>query len=219
MSLLTATIILGAALFTSFVSSIFGMLGGLLLMAVLITLMSTGPAMVLHGLIQFASNGYRAFLNRQNIQWCIIGAFLIGAVAALAMLVFISFVPDEATVLIALGALPFIAAGLPKNLSLDISRPYMPIFAGLVIVPVNMLAGVGGPLLDVFFPARCADAPPGRGYQGSDTGAGAYNQNHLFRSAGKRHSKLATRALTAGCRCGHGNRHYAWQACAGQADR
>ena len=151
MSLLTATIILGTALFTSFVSSIFGMLGGLLLMAVLITLMSTGPAMVLHGLIQFASNGYRAFLNRENIQWRIIGVFLIGAVAALAALVFVSFVPDEATVLIALGALPFIAAGLPKSLSLDISRPYMPIFAGLVIVPVNVLAGVGGPILDVFF--------------------------------------------------------------------
>ena len=151
MSLLITAIILGAALFTSFVSSIFGMLGGVLLMAVLITLMSTGPAMVLHGLIQFASNGYRAFLNRQDIQWRIIGVFLIGALAALAALVFISFVPDEATVLIALGALPFIAAGLPKSLSLDITRPFMPIFAGLIIVPVNVLAGVGGPMLDVFF--------------------------------------------------------------------
>lgn len=68
MSVVSAAIILVAALFTSFVSSIFGMLGGLLLMAVLITLMSTGPAMVLHGLIQFASNGYRAFLNRKDIQ-------------------------------------------------------------------------------------------------------------------------------------------------------
>ena len=151
MSLLITAIILGAALFTSFVSSIFGMLGGVLLMAVLITLMSTGPAMVLHGLIQLASNGYRAFLNRHDIQWRIIGVFLIGALAALTALVLISFVPDEATVLIALGALPFIAAGLPKSLSLDITRPFMPIFAGLIIVPVNVLAGVGGPMLDVFF--------------------------------------------------------------------
>ena len=151
MSLLITAIILGAALFTSFVSSIFGMLGGVLLMAVLITLMSTGPAMVLHGLIQFASNGYRAFLNRQDIQWRIIGVFLIGALAALAALVFISFVPAEATVPLALGALPFIAAGLPKSLSLDITRPFMPIFAGLIIVPVNVLTGVGGPMLDVFF--------------------------------------------------------------------
>ena len=151
MSLLTAAIILSAALFTSFVSSIFGMLGGLLLMAALITLMSTGPAMVLHGLIQFASNGYRAFLNRQHIQWHIIVVFLVGAMLALTALAFISFEPDEATVLIALGTLPFIAAGLPKSLSLDISRPYMPVFAGFVVVPVNVLAGIGGPILDVFF--------------------------------------------------------------------
>ena len=151
MSVVSAAIILVAALFTSFVSSIFGMLGGLLLMAVLITLMSTGPAMVLHGLIQFASNGYRAFLNRKDIQWHIIFVFLIGAVVALAVLVFISFVPDEATVLIALGLLPLIAASLPKSLALDISRPYMPILVGLIVVPVNVLTGVGGPILDIFF--------------------------------------------------------------------
>ena len=27
----------------------------------------------------------------------------------------------------------------------------MPIFAGLIVVPVNALTGVGGPILDVFF--------------------------------------------------------------------
>ena len=150
MSLPTAAIILSAALFKSFVSSIFGMLGGLPLMTALISLISTGPAMVLHGLIQFASNGYRVFLNRQHIQCRIIVVFLIGAIVALTALAFISFEPDEATVLIALGTLPFIAAGLPKSLSLDISRPHMPIFAGFVIVAVNVLAGIGVPILDVF---------------------------------------------------------------------
>ncbi len=120
-------------------------------MALLISVMSTGAAMVLHGLIQLVSNGYRAFLNRKDIQWPIIGVFMIGAAIALTGLTFMSFVPDEATVLIALGTLPFIAAALPKSLSLDITRPLMPVFAGLVIVPTNVLAGVGGPLLDVFF--------------------------------------------------------------------
>ena len=151
MSLLVIAIILGAALFTSFVSSIFGMLGGLLLMAVLITIMSTGSAMVLHGLIQFVSNSYRAFLNRKAIQWRIISVFLIGAIAALCSLAFVSFVPNEATVLIALGLLPFIAAGVPNRLALDISRPYMPMLVGLIVVPVNVLTGVGGPILDIFF--------------------------------------------------------------------
>lgn len=151
MSLLTATIILGAALFTSFISSIFGMLGGLLLMAVLITIMSTGPAMVLHGLIQFVSNIYRAFLNRKAIHWPIISTFLVGAIAALCGLAFVSFIPNEATVLIALGLLPFIAAALPNRLALNISQPYMPMFAGLIVVSVNAITGVGGPILDVFF--------------------------------------------------------------------
>ena len=151
MSLLVIAIILGAALFTSFVSSIFGMLGGLLLMAVLITIMSTGSAMVLHGLIQFVSNSYRAFLNRKAIQWRIISIFLIGAIAALCVLAFVSFVPNEATVLIALGLLPFISACVPNRLALDISRPYMPMLVGLIVVPVNVLTGVGGPILDIFF--------------------------------------------------------------------
>ena len=120
-------------------------------MAVLISIMSTGPAMVLHGLIQFISNSYRAVLNRKAIQWRIISVFLIGAIAALCGLASISFVPNEATALIALGLLPFIAAGLPNRLALDISRPYMPILVGLIVVPVNVLTGVGGPILDIFF--------------------------------------------------------------------
>ena len=42
-------IILLATIVTAFLSSIFGMLGGLILMGVLISFLSVGPAMVLHG--------------------------------------------------------------------------------------------------------------------------------------------------------------------------
>ena len=51
--------ILIATFATAFLSSIFGMLGGLILMGILISFLSVGPAMVLHGLIQATSNGYR----------------------------------------------------------------------------------------------------------------------------------------------------------------
>lgn len=57
---ITLLIILLATLSTAFLSSIFGMLGGLILMGVLITIMPVSQAMVLHGLIQLTSNGYRA---------------------------------------------------------------------------------------------------------------------------------------------------------------
>ena len=50
--------ILFATLATAFLSSIFGMLGGLILMGILISFLSVGPAMVLHGLIQATSVSY-----------------------------------------------------------------------------------------------------------------------------------------------------------------
>ena len=57
---ITLLIILLATLSTAFLSSIFGMIGGLILMGALITIMPVSQAMVLHGLIQLTSNGYRA---------------------------------------------------------------------------------------------------------------------------------------------------------------
>jgi len=52
---------------------IFGMLGGLILMGILVSLMQVVPVMILHGLIQMTSNGYRAWLNRKDINWKIVG--------------------------------------------------------------------------------------------------------------------------------------------------
>lgn len=148
---MSIAIILLATLGTAFLSSIFGMLGGLILMGVLASLLPVGAAMVLHGLIQLTSNGYRAWLNRKDIQWPIVATLLVGNIIALAGLAFVSFAPDRITVLLALGLLPYIAWALPKNLALDVSKKPVGIFAGLVVVATNLLAGVGGPLLDVFF--------------------------------------------------------------------
>ena len=61
-------VILLSTFFTAFLSSIFGMLGGLILMGVLVFIMPVSNAMVLHGLIQLTSNGYRAWLNKKDIK-------------------------------------------------------------------------------------------------------------------------------------------------------
>lgn len=151
MSPLIAAIILLATLATAFLSSIFGMVGGLILMGVLASLLPVSAAMILHGLIQLTSNGYRAWLNRQDIMWPIVATLFIGNVAAMAALVFIAFSPDRVTVLLALGALPFIAWALPEKAALDVSKKPVGLLAGAVVVATNLVAGVGGPLLDVFF--------------------------------------------------------------------
>ena len=149
--LFTASIIIFATLATAFLSSIFGMLGGLILMGILASILPVGAAMVLHGLIQLTSNGYRAWLNRRDIDWSIVATLLSGNVVALAALAFVSFSPDRISVLLALGILPYIAWALPKNLALDVTKKPVGVFAGMVVVATNLLAGVGGPLLDVFF--------------------------------------------------------------------
>ena len=52
---------------TSFLSGIFGMAGGLILIGVLLTLMPLPAAMVLHAITQMASNGWRAFKHRHTL--------------------------------------------------------------------------------------------------------------------------------------------------------
>ena len=106
-------LILIATFATAFLSSIFGMLGGLILMGILISFLSVGPAMVLHGLIQATSNGYRAWLNRADIHWKIILTMLIGSFISLVILFFIAFQPSQILVIFALGLLPYIAWMVP----------------------------------------------------------------------------------------------------------
>jgi uncharacterized membrane protein YfcA len=149
-NIITVIVIL-ASLATAFLSSIFGMLGGLILMGILVSLMKVGQAMVLHGLIQMTSNGYRAWLNRKDINWKIIGTLSIGNILALAILFFIAFEPDRITVLLALGMLPYIAWTMPSNFAFDVTKTPVGILAGIVVVGTNLLAGVGGPVLDIFF--------------------------------------------------------------------
>ena len=148
---ITLLIILLATLSTAFLSSIFGMLGGLILMGALITIMPVSQAMVLHGLIQLTSNGYRAWLNKTDIKWNIVSTLIIGNIISLVGLFSLAFVPDKITVLLVLGLLPYIAWAFPKNNSLDVSKKPIGILAGMVVVGSNLLSGTGGPLLDIFF--------------------------------------------------------------------
>ena len=88
-------IIIIATFATAFLSSIFGMLGGLILMGILVSILSVGPAMVLHGLIQTTSNGYRAWLNRKDIKWKVILMILTGSLISLICLLYTSDAADD----------------------------------------------------------------------------------------------------------------------------
>lgn len=151
MSAFAALIILVTTLVTSFISGIFGMAGGIILMAVLVALVSVATAMVVHGGIQMFANGYRAFLLRDAIDWRVFGYYCVGATVGVAALFFISWTPDKQALYLLLGLTPMLV-WLPKErLHLDIKRPDHAIVSGFLVQGLNTLAGVAGPLLDLFF--------------------------------------------------------------------
>jgi len=148
---ITSLVIILVTLGTAFLSSVLGMLGGLILIGLLVFLMPIQQAMILHGLIQLTSNGFRAWLNRKYISWRIVHMILIGNLCALIGFFSINFVPDKITVILVLGSLPYIAWALPKDSVLDITKKPVGILAGASVVGSNIISGTGGLVLDTFF--------------------------------------------------------------------
>jgi uncharacterized membrane protein YfcA len=136
---------------TSFLSGIFGMAGGMVLMGILLALMSVEKAMVIHGVTQFASNGWRAVLWWRSIQWRVLRGYAAGAALVVVLLLALDLSLNRAAVLLMLGATPFIAWLLPPSLQLDVDRRGHSVACGVVCMGVQMLSGVSGPLLDTWF--------------------------------------------------------------------
>ena len=147
----TLAIVAVTVLATSFVSGLFGMAGGLILLGVLLVFMDVAPAMVLFGVIQTASNTWRATLWMRYVEWSIVWRFLIGSTTTFLLMRSIAILPSKATLYLALGLLPFAADLVPKRVSLDITKPGVPYFAGCLIIVLQLLAGAAGHILDVFF--------------------------------------------------------------------
>jgi uncharacterized membrane protein YfcA len=136
---------------SSFVSGLFGMAGGMILLGVLLLFIDVAPAMVLFGVIQMASNGWRMTLWFRYVDWSIVWRFLVGSTLVFLLLRSIALLPSKATLYFTLGLLPFAADLVPKRVSLDITRPGVPYFAGCLIIFLQLLAGAAGHILDVFF--------------------------------------------------------------------
>ncbi|MGY2849625.1 putative membrane protein YfcA [Bradyrhizobium sp. USDA 4509] len=136
---------------TAFLSGIFGMAGGLILIGVLLAIMPVPAAMALHAVTQMASNGWRAFLWRRHIVWRQLGYYAAGCVVALLAWSAIFFVPEKPVALLCLGVTPFLARALPMKLQPDPERPSHGLAYGLICMSLMLLTGVTGPLLDTFF--------------------------------------------------------------------
>jgi len=155
---LTSLAIIGATIvFSSFLSGVFGMAGGMILLGVLLYYFDVATAMILFSIIQFFANGWRVVQWRQYVLWPIVSWYVLGAVASFLIMWSIAFVPDKVTVYLALGLMPFAVEVLPAAMRPNIEWRGVPFVTGVVTTVVQILAGVGGLFLDIFFQKSVLD--------------------------------------------------------------
>ena len=149
--LLFHAIVAVAVVATSFISGILGMAGGMILMGILLAMMTLPAAMMLHGVTQLASNGWRALLWRKSVDWRVFRGYVAGAMVALGLFAVLQLVVSKPVALIVMGLTPFITLALPEKLHLNVERRFHPFSCGVVCSTLSLTAGVSGPILDVFF--------------------------------------------------------------------
>ncbi len=136
---------------TAFLTGIFGMAGGLVLMGVLVVILPVPEAMILHGVTQTASNGSRIVMMRGFVAWRIVLRFALGGAVPVGVLSLIVFVPDKGVVLLGIGLLPFVSLAMPAHLVPRVDRGGGAVWCGTSCMVLSLTAGVAGPLLDLFF--------------------------------------------------------------------
>src|ERR1700691_2212223 len=107
MSILTLALLGLTILVSSFISGVFGMAGGMILLGVLLIYFDVPSAMILFSIIQFCANAWRALQWRQYVLWPIFFKYLVGATIAFAAMYSIKFVPNKTMVYLSLGLMPF----------------------------------------------------------------------------------------------------------------
>lgn len=137
--------------FTSMLSGIFGMAGGLVLLWFLLLVFPAGTAMAVHGVIQLTANGSRAWLSRRFIVWRIVGFMTLGVLSAAGLLLLFNYSPNAATVSLLIGLMP-ILVWMPKRwFHLNANRASHAMLCGMASGGLTIAAGVSGPLIDIFF--------------------------------------------------------------------
>ncbi len=144
-------LVAAAAFVTSVISAVFGMAGGMMLMGLYAATLPVQVAMVLHGVTQLFANGFRAFLLRDRFYGAGLVWYGVGALASLAFFTWLALVVARPVIFLVLGGIPLALSALPRRFAPNFVRPGAALACGVLCTSGSLLAGVSGPLLDVFF--------------------------------------------------------------------
>lgn len=150
---LSGAIIAATTFIGAFVSGIFGMVGGQILLAVLLYYLPVAAAMTVFSGMMFVNGSWRALLWRKHIHWPITIRYVAGSAVAYGAMLLIAYVPSKPVIYLGIGLLPLIGDLLPKKFAPDITRRGMAAFCGFVIMALQITVGAAGNVLDMFFQA------------------------------------------------------------------
>jgi uncharacterized protein len=136
---------------TSFLSGVFGMAGGLVLVGVLLALLPLPAAMALHAVTQIASNLWRGILWWRHVRWAAAWPYLAGSTLAMVGWTLERYVPSKPVALLMLGLTPFLVRALPRQLRPNPFSLTQGVLYGAASMMLLLLTGVSGPLVDTFF--------------------------------------------------------------------
>lgn len=145
-----------SVLATATISGVLGMGGGLLLMALLAACLPPPAAIALHGVIQLTTNGSRALLLRKAVDRRVLFGHALGAALSAALLASVALVVDRTTLFLSLGSVAVAASLWGRRVGtserrVDLRSLPLGIGCGALVTATHLVAGVAGPLLDVFY--------------------------------------------------------------------
>ena len=142
----------GVAIFLgSFISGVFNMAGGMILLGVLLVFFDVSTSMILFSILSTAGNFWRVATWWKHINWQIWFQYTLGAFIALFALRFIAFLPSKALVYFLLGLMPWVVELMPRHWHPNIQWRGVPVFTGITTTSLQLMAGNGGIFLDMFF--------------------------------------------------------------------
>ena len=148
---ITVTVLLTSVFVTAFISGVLSLGGGSILMGIFGWVLPVSTAMILHGITQAAANASRCWIYRDHIQWNILGYYFVGTIICIGIFSWLAYIPEKAVLFLCLGVLPFFHLLLPKGYALDINRPLNAISCGFLVSACLLIAGVSGPILDIYY--------------------------------------------------------------------
>lgn len=134
---------------TSFITAAMGIGGGVLLLAILASVLPPAALIPVHGLVQLGSNGNRAFMTRQHTDWNMVKAFSLGACLGALCASFIVIQLPLIVIQFAVAAFILFLVWGPKPKSQQLS-PKGQTIAGAGTTLLSMFVGATGPLVAGF---------------------------------------------------------------------